>query len=183
MSKRKRITDITVAVILAVLILGLIALYMLPAGGRNIVPDSGSSKELTYEDYNGKKIGILTGTNLEADSFKYFPDSEYFYFDGYPNLNTALESGVIDAFPGSTPDSIVLYRKGTPYGVPFLYGADNRSPAASPFGSRSRPLAGLFHRPASAIGGSNVHWTFSLSPMPSQVRLLFLLYNKLRPLE
>ncbi|MBP3759347.1 MAG: ABC transporter permease subunit, partial [Firmicutes bacterium] len=100
MSKRKRITDITVAVILAVLILGLIALYMLPAGGRNIVPDSGSSEELTYEDYNGKKIGILTGTNLEADSFKYFPDSEYFYFDGYPNLNTALESGVIDAFLG-----------------------------------------------------------------------------------
>ena len=28
------------------------------------------------------------------------------------------------AFPGSTPDSIVLYRQGTPYGVPFLYGAD-----------------------------------------------------------
>ena len=107
MSERKRITDITVAVILAVLIIGLIALYMLPAGGRNIVPGSGSSDELTYEDYNGKKIGILTGTNLEADSFKYFPDSEYFYFDGYPNLNTALESGVIDAFPGSTPDSII----------------------------------------------------------------------------
>ena len=25
-----------------------------------------------------------------------------------------------------------------------MFGADNRTPAASPFGSRSRPLAGLF---------------------------------------
>jgi hypothetical protein len=27
--------------------------------------------------------------------------------------------------------------------VLFMFGADNRTPAASPFGSRSRPLAGL----------------------------------------
>ena len=91
MAKKERITDIILAVIIVVLIAGLIALYMMPAGGRNAMPDAASSDELTYEDYNGKNIGILTGTNLEADSFKYFPDSQYFYFDGYPNLNTALD--------------------------------------------------------------------------------------------
>lgn len=100
MAKRQRTTDIVLAAIIIVLIAGLIALYMMPAGGKNTIPDSDSTDELTYEDYNGKNIGILTGTNLEADSFKYFPDSKYFYFDGYPNLNTALESGVIDAFLG-----------------------------------------------------------------------------------
>ncbi len=100
MAKRERITDIILAVIIVVLIAGLIALYMMPAGGNIITPGTASSDELTYEDYNGKNIGILTGTNLEADSFKYFPDSQYFYFDGYPNLNTALENGVIDAFLG-----------------------------------------------------------------------------------
>lgn len=100
MSNRTRITDIAVAIIIVVLIAGLIVLYMMPAGGRNTVPGDEAKDELTYEDYNGKNIGILTGTNLEADSFKYFPDSKYFYFDGYPNLNTALENRVIDAYLG-----------------------------------------------------------------------------------
>ncbi len=40
---------------------------------------------ISYEDYNRKKIGILTGTNMEQESYKYFPDSEYFYYDGYRN--------------------------------------------------------------------------------------------------
>lgn len=58
---------------------------------------------MTYEDYNGKKLGILTGTNLESMTFEYFPDSEYLYFDGYPNISTALENGVIDAFLADEP--------------------------------------------------------------------------------
>ena len=62
-----------------------------------------AEKTVTYEDYNGKNIGILTGTNMEAESFKYFPDSKYFYYDGYPNLNTALENGVIDAYLADEP--------------------------------------------------------------------------------
>ena len=62
-----------------------------------------TEKTVTYEDYNGKNIGILTGTNMEAESFKYFPDSKYFYYDGYPNLNTALENGVIDAYLADEP--------------------------------------------------------------------------------
>ncbi len=33
--------------------------------------------------------------------------------------------------------------KSTHKGVLLMIGADNRTPAASPFGSRSRPLAGL----------------------------------------
>ena len=49
-----------------------------------------------------------------------------------------------------------------------MYGADNRSPAASPCGLALVPLASLFHRLASSIGCSNVHRTFSLTPMPSQ---------------
>ena len=61
------------------------------------------TREVTYEDYNGKQIGIATGTNLEAESFKYFPNSEYLYFDGYPGLSTALDNGGIDAFLGDEP--------------------------------------------------------------------------------
>ena len=61
---------------------------------------SSASSPVKVSDYNGKKIGILTGTNMEKESFTHFPDSEYLYFDGYPNLNTALLNGSIDAFLG-----------------------------------------------------------------------------------
>ena len=64
---------------------------------------SASDKNVTYQDYNGRKIGILTGTNMEAESFRYFPDSEYLYFDGYPNMNAALQTGKIDAYLGDEP--------------------------------------------------------------------------------
>ena len=64
---------------------------------------SSENKTVTAADYNGKKIGILTGTNMEAESFEHFPESEYLYFDGYPNLNTALMNGTIDAFLGDEP--------------------------------------------------------------------------------
>ena len=60
-------------------------------------------EKVTYEDYIGKKIGILTGTNMEQESFRFFPDSEYYYFDNYPNMNAALENGVIDAYLGDEP--------------------------------------------------------------------------------
>ena len=64
---------------------------------------SASDKNVTYQDYNGRKIGILTGTNMEAESFRYFPDSEYLYFDGYPNMNAALQTAKIDAYLGDEP--------------------------------------------------------------------------------
>ncbi len=72
-------------------------------------PSEPTPSEVTYSDYNGKKIGILTGTNMEAESFRFFPDSEYLYFDGYPNLNAALLNGVIDAYLGDEPALIRIH--------------------------------------------------------------------------
>ncbi|MCR5807828.1 MAG: ABC transporter permease subunit [Oscillospiraceae bacterium] len=65
--------------------------------------DGAVSVDVSYKNYNGRKIGILTGTNLEAASFEYFPDSQYLYFDNYANLVTALTSGMIDAFLTDEP--------------------------------------------------------------------------------
>lgn len=62
-----------------------------------------SAEEVSYQDYDGKKIGVLTGTNMEAESEKYFPNSEHLFFDGYPNLNAALLGGKIDAYLGDEP--------------------------------------------------------------------------------
>lgn len=103
MRKKTRITDIVIALILLAVIAGIIFALVMPRQSSNPLSGEDSEKTVTYESYNGKKIGIMTGTNMEAESFKYFPDSEYLYYDGYPNLNTALENGVIDAYLGDEP--------------------------------------------------------------------------------
>lgn len=93
-------TDRIVLIVLALVIAGAVLWFMRPGAGTT-APNA--DKKVTWSDYNGKKIGILTGTNMEAESFRLFPDSEYYYFDGYPNLIAALISGKIDAYLGDEP--------------------------------------------------------------------------------
>ena len=102
MNTAKRTDRIIIAVI-AVLIVAIVARPILGGGKQTATPAVETPAQVTYADYNGKKIGILTGTNMEAETFKYFPDSEYLYFDGYPNMNAALESRVIDAYLADEP--------------------------------------------------------------------------------
>ena len=40
---------------------------------------------------------------MEQTTFEYFPNSHYFYYDGYPNMNAALLAGKIDAYLGDEP--------------------------------------------------------------------------------
>lgn len=97
MDRAKR-TDLITIIVLGVIALAVVLSTLLGGDAQEPGEEASPAKEVTYEDYNGKKIGIATGTNLEAESFKYFPNSEYLYFDGYPGLITALENGTIDAF-------------------------------------------------------------------------------------
>lgn len=93
---------------------------------------------------------VLTGTNMEAETFKYFPNSDYLYFDGYPNMNAALLNGVIDAYLGDEPalKSIHAEQPQIDY-MRHLPGAcrkGKRLPARA-LGQRIGPLA----------GGGNLH--------------------------
>lgn len=98
MKKLKRTDYIIIAVL--VLLAAVCALWLLPGSNSKSSENTKKStaQKVTYSDYDGKKIGILTGTNMEKESFEHFPNSEYLYYDGYPNLNTALINGTIDAF-------------------------------------------------------------------------------------
>lgn len=102
MNTAKR-TDRIIIVVLAALVVAIAARLFLGGGSVARAPVADAPSQVSYTDYNGKKIGILTGTNMEAETFKYFPDSEYLYFDGYPNMNTALENHVIDAYLADEP--------------------------------------------------------------------------------
>ncbi|MBQ9643244.1 MAG: transporter substrate-binding domain-containing protein, partial [Lachnospiraceae bacterium] len=100
---RARRTDIGILIVLALIAALLLFRAFFSAPGKSGASSGTAAESVTYEDYNGRNIGILTGTNMEQESFKYFPDSQYFYFDGYPNMNAALQSGVIDAYLGDEP--------------------------------------------------------------------------------
>ena len=95
-------TDRVIIAVLVLLLALLVVRQVLPSRSEGSVQEQ-KAGPVTYEDYNGKKIGIMSGTNLEAESFQCFPNSEYLYFDGYPNLNIALENHVIDAYLGDEP--------------------------------------------------------------------------------
>ena len=102
MDRAKR-TDMVIIIVLAAIVAGAILRFAVGASPKSSSPTAQAAAEVTYTDYDGKTIGILTGTNMEAESFKYFPHSEYLYFDGYPNMNAALSNGVIDAYLGDEP--------------------------------------------------------------------------------
>lgn len=98
MTENAQRVDRIIIIVLVLLLMLLLILFLFPQNNIKTASENKPKEKLSVSDYNGKKIGIATGTNLEAESFRQFPDSEYFYFDGYPNLNTALLNYTIDAF-------------------------------------------------------------------------------------
>ncbi len=73
-----------------------------------MVRDDGTAQKSSngtvhWQDYNGKKLGVLVGPLMEDAAKEFFPDSEYMLFDSYPDCVTALLSGKIDAFLGDEP--------------------------------------------------------------------------------
>ena len=57
-------------------------------------------QEVHWQDYNGKKLGVLVGPLMEDAAAEHFPDSEYFIYNTYPDCIAALLSGKIDAYLG-----------------------------------------------------------------------------------
>lgn len=98
--KIKRTDKLIIGILIAVLALAAVFSFLSKS------PKSSSAQEparhVTYKDYIGKKIGVLTGTNMEQAAHEFFPDSQYMYYDGYPDMNAALESGMIDAYLAGT---------------------------------------------------------------------------------
>ncbi len=62
-----------------------------------------ASAGVRWQDYNGKRLGVLVGPLMEDAAKAYFPDSEYLLFNTYPDCVTALLTGKIDAYLGDEP--------------------------------------------------------------------------------
>ncbi|MBQ3270277.1 MAG: transporter substrate-binding domain-containing protein [Clostridia bacterium] len=61
-----------------------------------------------WQDYNGKRLGVLVGPLMEDVAREFFPDSEYLLLDSYPDCITALLTGKIDAFLGDEPEVKIM---------------------------------------------------------------------------
>ena len=62
-----------------------------------------SADSPAYLSYNGKRLGVLTGTLMEGIAAEVFPDSEHFFLNSYPDCIAALQANKIDAFLGDEP--------------------------------------------------------------------------------
>ncbi|MBO7677024.1 MAG: transporter substrate-binding domain-containing protein, partial [Erysipelotrichaceae bacterium] len=62
-----------------------------------------SDDEVTIEDYNGKRIGVLVGPLTEDIAKEYFPDSEHLLLNSYPDCVTALLTNKIDGYLADEP--------------------------------------------------------------------------------
>ena len=65
--------------------------------------DAQASAGVRWQDYNGKRLGVLVGPLMEDAAKAYFPDSEYLLYNSYPDCITALLTGKIDAYLGDEP--------------------------------------------------------------------------------
>lgn len=111
-TKTQKVDIITIVVLLLIAAAVLLS-FTLPANEPEVgtADSSQTGRPLTYSDYNGKIIGIASGTNLEAVSLEQFPDSQYLYFSGYPDLSIALAEGKIDGFLMDEPSARMLHLK------------------------------------------------------------------------
>lgn len=58
-------TDRIILIMLALLLVLIVVRQVLPSRSTETA-DNQTTDPVTYEDYNGKPIGIMSGTNLEA---------------------------------------------------------------------------------------------------------------------
>lgn len=72
------------------------------------LPKSKDVSQRDYKDYDGQKIGIITGSSFESATFEYFPNSDYLYFNNYTDMTAALERGKIEGFVGDEPSIKLL---------------------------------------------------------------------------
>ena len=73
--------------------------------GEAAAPVSAENADNTpaWAAYNGKRLGVLTGTLMEDIAYSNFPDSEYLLLNSYPDCIAALLANKIDAYLGDEP--------------------------------------------------------------------------------
>ena len=81
MNKAKKTDRIILIVLVGIVLLSVFLVWRRRTGDSSSSVSGGAEREVRYQDYNGRTFGILSGTNMDAATQEFFPDSEYLYFD------------------------------------------------------------------------------------------------------
>ena len=95
MKKGNRKVDLIIVIILVLIILAVI-LLIAPSARHKNDPVSDTAV-LTVEDFNGKDIGVETGTHYGSIVKKRLPNARVFFFDHFYDLVPSLKNGQMDA--------------------------------------------------------------------------------------
>ena len=102
--KRLKKADYIIILVLIVLIAGIAAIIAFKDSGNDAkAAATGNGAASSYRDYDGRRIGIITGGAFEDITFEIFPNSEYLYFNNVNDLCLAVEKGNIDGFLDDEP--------------------------------------------------------------------------------
>lgn len=74
-----------------------------------IASENSNNTDVKWQDYNGKRLGILVGPLMEDAAANYFPDCEVFIYNSYPDCISALVAGKIDCYLGDEPSLKCLH--------------------------------------------------------------------------
>lgn len=108
--KKLQKADLIIVAVIFLLVAGIVLSVIVGTGKKTTAAqDPNAQKNVTYADFKGKRIGIRTGTSFEELTFKYFPDSRYFYFENESDLVTALRGNKIDAFLNDKPVAEMMH--------------------------------------------------------------------------
>ncbi|MBQ9264995.1 MAG: transporter substrate-binding domain-containing protein [Clostridia bacterium] len=69
----------------------------------NTMETTQAAASISPLNWNGRRMGIVTGTSFEAATLETYPNSEYFYYNSNSDVTTALTKNKIDGFLGDEP--------------------------------------------------------------------------------
>ncbi len=95
-SKTKKIDIIIILVIIAITAAVILSVIMSSAAEGQQEQEENS--EISLYDFNGKSIGVRTGTNHDLMTLEKLPDATFAYFNDYPFAIEAVKDGKLDAF-------------------------------------------------------------------------------------
>ncbi len=105
MRKNTKKVDIIIIAVILLIIAAVVLVVILKPNEKeqsvNVTAVSGT--EVKYTDYDGKRLGIVTGSSFEQPTFEHFPNSEYSYYDNISDLILALQQDKIDGFVQDEP--------------------------------------------------------------------------------
>ncbi|MBQ4485536.1 MAG: ABC transporter permease subunit [Oscillospiraceae bacterium] len=113
---KKKIKKADIIIIIVLLLIAALVGVILHISGKNEAAADVSQRVthtalLHYEDFQGRIMGIKTGSVFEKITMDYFPDKEYLYFDTDTDLIAALENDKIDGFLTDEPLAYMIHEE------------------------------------------------------------------------